>query len=136
MQSGRWADGLRAAAERAGVRIRELSPVRSSHQADRAALTLSTEDGTVRAPKVLMATSAYPPLVKAVSRYIAPVYDYALMTEPLSEQQQLQIGWVNRQGISDMGNQFHYYRPTADGRILYGGFDAVYRYGGTALRFG
>ena len=29
-----------------------------------------------------------------------------------------------------MGNQFHYYRPTADGRILYGGYDAVYRYGG------
>jgi glycine/D-amino acid oxidase-like deaminating enzyme len=29
-----------------------------------------------------------------------------------------------------MGNQFHYYRPTADGRILWGGFDAVYRYGG------
>jgi glycine/D-amino acid oxidase-like deaminating enzyme len=29
-----------------------------------------------------------------------------------------------------MGNQFHYYRMTADGRILWGGYDAVYRYGG------
>jgi glycine/D-amino acid oxidase-like deaminating enzyme len=29
-----------------------------------------------------------------------------------------------------MGNQFHYYRLTTDGRILYGGYDAVYRYGG------
>ena len=28
------------------------------------------------------------------------------------------------------GNQFHYYRLTADGRILWGGYDAVYRYGG------
>jgi glycine/D-amino acid oxidase-like deaminating enzyme len=127
---GRLADGLRAAADRAGVRIHELSPVRSIPEADSAALTLSTEGGTVRAPKVLMATSAYPPLIRAASRYIAPVYDYALMTEPLSAQQQREIGWSNRQGISDMGNQFHYYRPTADGRILYGGYDAVYRHGG------
>jgi glycine/D-amino acid oxidase-like deaminating enzyme len=127
---GRLADGLRAAADRAGVRIHELSPVRSIREADSAALTLSTEGGTVRAPKVLMATSAYPPLIRAASRYIAPVYDYALMTEPLSAQQQREIGWSNRQGISDMGNQFHYYRPTADGRILYGGYDAVYRHGG------
>jgi glycine/D-amino acid oxidase-like deaminating enzyme len=54
----------------------------------------------------------------------------ALMTEPLSESQRQAIGWQHRHGISDMGNQFHYYRPTADGRILYGGYDAVYRYGG------
>jgi glycine/D-amino acid oxidase-like deaminating enzyme len=32
--------------------------------------------------------------------------------------------------VSDCGNQFHYYRPTADGRILWGGYDAVYRFGG------
>jgi glycine/D-amino acid oxidase-like deaminating enzyme len=54
----------------------------------------------------------------------------ALMTEPLSESQRQAIGWQHRHGISDMGNQFRYYRPTADGRILYGGYDAVYRYGG------
>jgi hypothetical protein len=36
-------------------------------------------------------------------------------TEPLSDSQREAIGWGNRQGISDMGNQFHYYRPTADG---------------------
>ena len=29
-----------------------------------------------------------------------------------------------------MGNQFHYYRLTADDRILWGGYDAVYRHGG------
>jgi len=127
---GRLADGLRAAADRAEIRIHELSPVRSMHDAGGTALTLSSEEATVTAPKVLMATSAYPPLVAAARRYIAPVYDYALMTEPLSAEQQRAIGWANRQGISDMGNQFHYYRPTADGRILYGGYDAVYRYGG------
>ena len=127
---GRLADGLRAAADRAGIRIHEFSPVRSIREADSTALALSTEGAIVRAPKVLMATSAYPPLVGAVRHYIAPVYDYALMTEPLSAIQQQEIGWANRQGVGDMGNQFHYYRQTADGRILFGGYDAVYRYGG------
>ncbi|MGH2895027.1 MAG: NAD(P)/FAD-dependent oxidoreductase [Solirubrobacteraceae bacterium] len=126
---GQLADGLRAASDRAGIQIHELSPVRAIRD-DKTTLTVSTEGGVVRAPRVLMATSAYPPLLPAIRRYIAPVYDYALMTEPLSEEQQQAIGWSNRQGISDMGNQFHYYRLTTDGRILYGGYDAVYRYGG------
>jgi len=46
------------------------------------------------------------------------VYDYVLVTEPLDPSL---IGWQNRQGLSDMGNQFHYSRLTADGRILWGG---------------
>ena len=40
------------------------------------------------------------------------------------------IGWEHRQGIDDGANQFHYYRLSRDGRILFGGYDAVYRYGG------
>jgi len=58
------------------------------------------------------------------------VYDYALMTEPLTREQHDAIGWRARQGVGDMGNQFHYFRLTADDRILWGGYDAVYRYGG------
>jgi glycine/D-amino acid oxidase-like deaminating enzyme len=49
------------------------------------------------------------------------------MTEPVSLDD---IGWKNRQGIGDGGNQFHYYRLTADNRILWGGYEAVYRFGG------
>ena len=40
------------------------------------------------------------------------------------------IGWRERQGIDDDANQFHYYRLSRDRRILFGGYDAVYRYGG------
>ena len=32
--------------------------------------------------------------------------------------------------MSDSGNQFHYYRRTADGRILWGGWDVRYHFGG------
>jgi glycine/D-amino acid oxidase-like deaminating enzyme len=79
---------------------------------------------------VLLATSAYPPLLRGLRRYVVPVYDYVLVTEPLSAAQREAIGWRRRQGIGDGANQFHYYRLTADDRILWGGYDAVYRPGG------
>ena len=123
---GALADGLRVAAARAGVRIHEHSPVRGLHSTA-AGVSAITDGGVVNARQALLATSAYPPLVRAIERYIAPVYDYALVTEPID---QSVISWRGRQGVSDMGNQFHYYRLTADGRILWGGYDAVYRHGG------
>jgi glycine/D-amino acid oxidase-like deaminating enzyme len=52
------------------------------------------------------------------------------MSEPLSAEQRAAIGWRGRQGLSDVQNQFHYYRLSSDDRILWGGYDAVYRYGG------
>ena len=46
-----------------------------------------------------------------------------------ARQQLTSIGWAHRQGIGDSGNQFHYYRLTADSRILWGGYDAIYHFG-------
>jgi glycine/D-amino acid oxidase-like deaminating enzyme len=126
---GKLGDGLRAAAARAGVRIHEYSPARELHPAG-AGVSVATDAGVVNARGALLATSAYPPLLGAIRRYIAPVYDYALVTEPLDSDRRAALGWRGRQGLSDMGNQFHYSRLTADGRILWGGYDAVYRYGG------
>ncbi|MGE5464110.1 MAG: FAD-dependent oxidoreductase, partial [Syntrophothermus sp.] len=61
-----------------------------------------------------------------LSYYVVPVYDYVLVTEPLTSAQRESIGWHGRQGIGDASRQFHYSRTTADGRILWGGYDAVY----------
>ena len=123
------ADGLRQAALAAGVQIFEHSRVhRLRGNGDGVAAV--TDAGVVHAGKVLLATSAYEPLIPAMRHYVAPVYDYALMTEPLNQSRLDSIGWKRRQGLGDSGNQFHYYRRSADDRILWGGYDAVYRYGG------
>lgn len=53
-----------------------------------------------------------------------------MVTEPLTPSQLASIGWKNRQGLSDIPNQFHYYRLTEDNRILWGGYDAMYFFGG------
>lgn len=85
--------------------------------------------GPVRARRCVLATSAFPPLVRRLRRYVLPVYDYVLATRPLSSLERASLGWSGREGISDLGNQFHYYRLTPDDRILFGGYDAVYHYG-------
>ena len=121
----RLAWGLRQACERAGVRIYENTPVDSLAREGPGA-SLRTRHGTVATARVVVATNAFPPPVRKLSRYVVPVYDYVLMTEPLSASQSDSIGWRNRQGIGGSGNQFLYYRPTRDGRILFGGYDAVY----------
>jgi glycine/D-amino acid oxidase-like deaminating enzyme len=88
-----------------------------------------TEHGSVRARQVVLATNAYPSLLRRLAPLTVPVYDYALVTEPLTDAQFASIGWEGGEGLADAGNQFHYYRKTDDGRILWGGYDAVYYFG-------
>jgi glycine/D-amino acid oxidase-like deaminating enzyme len=126
---GKLADGLRQAALAAGARIFEHTAARAIRPAG-GGLAVYADEGTIHSTRLLLATSAYPPLVRVVGRYVAPVYDYVLVSEPLDARQRQAIGWHGRQGIADGANQFHYYRLTGDDRILYGGYDAVYRYGG------
>lgn len=125
----RLADGLGLAAAGLGVDVHERSRL-DSLAADGRAMRLTGGGGEVRAERVLLATNAFPPLRRALRRWIVPVYDYVLVTEPLSSDQLAAIGWRNRQGIGDVGNRFHYYRLTDDDRILWGGYEAVYRFGG------
>ncbi|MEU1432982.1 FAD-dependent oxidoreductase [Streptomyces sp. NPDC005786] len=93
-------------------------------------MAVRTPYGRVLARRVALGTNIFPSLVKRVRPYTVPVYDYALMTEPLTEDQLAAIGWKNRQGLGDSANQFHYFRLSADNRILWGGYDAIYPYGG------
>lgn len=125
----RLAWGLKAAAESAGVRIYEDTKAVSIER-DGVGVLVKTPLGQVRAARVALATNAFKPLLKRMSHYIVPVYDYAMVTEPLNATQMESVGWKNRQGLSDYANQFHYYRLTADNRILWGGYDAIYYFRG------
>ncbi len=113
-----------------GVEIVEDSPVTGLSTDGRSGpVTLRTPRGSVRAAQVVSATNVFPSLVRRYRPMTVPVYDYAVMTEPLSDAQLSSIGWADRQGMDDPANHFHYYRLSADNRILFGGYDAVYRFG-------
>lgn len=120
--------GLAAAAERLGVQIFEQSEVRKL-RTDGNRLRASTEYGEIDAGAAILATSASPSLVRRLRPYTVPVWDYALTTEPLSAEQKASIGWSGREGLADSGPRFHYFRLTADDRILFGGWDALYHFG-------
>ncbi|MGW5421686.1 NAD(P)/FAD-dependent oxidoreductase [Streptomyces sp. NPDC003943] len=125
----RLAWGLKRACQELDVRVYEHTPGTGLTE-DGARIAVSTPYGRVRARRVALATNAYPSLLRRHRPYTVPVYDYALMTEPLTDDQLAAVGWRNRQGFADCANRFHYVRLSADNRILWGGFDAVYRYGG------
>lgn len=120
--------GLARVAEQLGVKLHENSPV-SSLTDQGSSVAVGVSRGVIKAQKVLLATNAYPPLLRRLRHYLVPVYDYVLMTEPLTADQKRSINWKGREGIGDSGNQFHYYRMTNTDRILFGGFDAIYHSG-------
>ena len=125
----RLARGLRASCLRAGVRLHENTPV-TALELDGPAVRAATPWAAVRAGRVVLATNAFAPVLRRLRSYVVPVWDYALVTEPLAPAQRAALGWAERHGIADAGNLFHYYRLTDDDRVLWGGYDAVYHFGG------
>jgi glycine/D-amino acid oxidase-like deaminating enzyme len=120
--------GLQRAIERMSVRVFEGTSVDRLSRS-KAGIALHTSGGRLRARKVLLATNAFRSPLRRMRPAVVPVWDYAFMSECLSESQMNSIGWQNRQGLGDCANQFHYYRLTDDDRILWGGYDAIYHYG-------
>ena len=118
-----------------GTKVTDVSDAKTAVRVQTRVTAETIEDcasapcSTITAKRVALATNVFPSLLKRVSLHTVPVYDYALMTEPLRDEQMAAIGWEGRQGIGDCANRFHYYRLTADNRILFGGWDAVYYFG-------
>lgn len=124
----RLVDGLAKTARQGGVEIYEGTQVTAlANRKD--SIVLTTGQAVVKARKVILATNAAVPLLRRLRPAILPIWDYSLMSEPLTEAQLAAIGWQDRYGIADSGNQFHYFRKSQDNRILWGGYDAVYYYG-------
>jgi glycine/D-amino acid oxidase-like deaminating enzyme len=123
----RLAWGLAELAVDAGVRIFEDTEVTGLRRRS-AGVEVRAGAVSIHTSKVLLATAAARGLLRSIRRRVIPVYDYVLVSERLDEGQLSSLRWENRQGISDCGNQFHYYRLTEDNRILFGGFDAVYHF--------
>jgi glycine/D-amino acid oxidase-like deaminating enzyme len=121
--------GMRGVAAQSGVEIYERTPVLAFKHGKRA-LKLQTPRGLVTADKVVFATNAFSTRFRELDGKQFPVFTYIVLTEPLTDRQLSEIGWTKRQGIEDARNLIHYYRLTADNRLLFGGADAQYYFGG------
>jgi glycine/D-amino acid oxidase-like deaminating enzyme len=119
--------GLARAVRKKGVALYEGTPVRKVRSTD-GAVEVKTEGGLLRAGKAVLATNAYSVHFPHIARWVVPLYTYIVLTEPLTPAQWDSIGWKGRQGIEDRLGGLHYYRPTVDGRIAWGGEAFPYHY--------
>ena len=93
-------------------------------------LTVATPGGVLEADQVVLATNAWAGADPRLGKKVLPLYTYIVLTEPLDDSQWDEIGWNSHCGIEDKRNFVHYYRRTADGRILWGGSDGIVFPGG------
>lgn len=115
----KYIHGVARACERAGVALHEDTPALSL-EAQPAGWRIRTPDGEVRARRVVLACGGYlAGLVPAVDRSVLPIATYVMVTEPLGDR----LTAVMRTGsaVYDTRFAFDYYRPLADGRLLWGG---------------
>jgi glycine/D-amino acid oxidase-like deaminating enzyme len=120
--------GWRDVVEAEGVRIFERTPVTElARQGSK--VRLVTPRGRVLADSVVLATNAYSHLIPQLKRKQVPAWTHIVLTEPIDPARMAELGWQRRQGIEDARNLVHYYRLTADNRLLMGGRDVSIRYG-------
>jgi glycine/D-amino acid oxidase-like deaminating enzyme len=125
----RLVEGLLAEALRRGARVFEHSPVASLGVGGGRAVVRGAQ-GELRADRVVLATNAYSHhLWPGLRRWFLPLYDYVLVSEPLSAAQVAAAGWPNRRALVDTRSFFNYARWTADRRILWGTSEALYHRG-------
>jgi len=107
----RLVKGLAERAVAAGVQLFEASPVLAAQPG-----RLTCPRGQVRAATVVLATDAGTAGLGVLDRRVQPIDTHVLRTGHLP------AGVLpGGTAVIDARNFFHYYRPTADGRLVFGG---------------
>ena len=126
LHPGRLVRGLaRFVVERQGATIHEGTAATGVESG-----RVVTRHGTVRASDtVIRATEGYTADLPSTHRLLAPVWSLIIATEPLSDEMWDRIGWRDRETLNDERHLIIYAQRTADGRIVFGGRGAPYRFG-------
>ena len=125
MHMGRFAQGLAAAAERRGAAIHTNTCVQKLERVGLGhAHRLTTSRGTIDAKQVLLATGAtrhggYGSF-GWLRRRIVPIGSFIVVTEPLGAERAQRL-LSARRTYTTVANIHHYFRLTADQRLVFGG---------------
>jgi len=128
LNPAKLARGMKALAEEQGVRIYEQSPVKGFGRNGSTGFVVETEKGQIHSEYLVLATNAYSILFPELKKLQYPAFTHIVLSEPLSARQYDAIGWKHRAGIEDARDLIHYYRLTADNRIVMGGGDVSIGY--------
>jgi glycine/D-amino acid oxidase-like deaminating enzyme len=114
VQPARLVQALRRAVIDAGVELYEHTPalrINAGH--------VATPRGSVRAPEIVVAINAAATGWRPVARHVTNFGSYVVLTEPVPELLE-EIGWTGGEAVLDARMFLHYFRTTADGRVLMG----------------
>ena len=127
LHPGKYVAGLKAAVLRAGARLYERTRV--TGMAEGGEVKVTTEGGSLRAPKAVVGLNAYLPAsgLRAVRDETVALSSFIILTEPLSDSVWSELGWRGREGYSDLRRVHNYVRLTGR-RILFGG-RVLYHFG-------
>jgi glycine/D-amino acid oxidase-like deaminating enzyme len=90
---------------------------------------LETDRGEVRARAVVLAGEAYLTRLRSLHRSLIPMWSQIVLSEPLPADAWEEIGWAGHELLGSPRLTVVYLSRTADGRILFGGRGAPYRFG-------
>ena len=118
--------GIARAAQSHGARLYEHAEVTGVAQLG-SGWDVRTRTGAVRADKIVIACNGYlRGLSSDVAAHVMPINNFVAVTEPLGEERAASL-IASRLAVSDSRFVVHYYRMTADHRLLFGGGEN-YRY--------
>ena len=124
MHMGRFAQGLAQAAQRHGAQVHTGTRVNRVERVQGQVHRLHTDGGVVRANQVLLATGAsrhggYGSF-GWLRRRIVPIGSFIVVTEPLGADRASAL-LAERRTYTTIANIHHYFRLTADHRLVFGG---------------
>jgi glycine/D-amino acid oxidase-like deaminating enzyme len=124
VQPGRLVRALRSAVLDAGVGLYERTPATRVREGE-----VVTPRGRVRAAEIVVAVNAAASGWSPVARHVTNFGSYVVLTEPVPELVQ-EIGWTGGEAVLDGRMFLHYFRTTADGRVLMGSGSGPIGFGG------
>jgi glycine/D-amino acid oxidase-like deaminating enzyme len=125
------ARALKRAALAAGIAIHEQTGIEAIRTGK--TIALHAPEGTLTAPRLVLAANAWAPSLGFLRRRIAPVHVSCIATAPLPEATRRALRWSRRQAIWEEGRLYHFLRLTPDDRVLVGGGSVSYRFGGSLV---
>ena len=121
---GKLVRGLARLVESLGSTIHESTPATLIQPR-----CVTTPNGRLTAPVVLRATEAFTCQQPGQERSVVPLYSLVMATEPLPEALRRSLGLEHRRAFNDLRHLRVYAQMTADGRLVFGGRGAPYRWG-------
>jgi glycine/D-amino acid oxidase-like deaminating enzyme len=114
-----------------GVPVHEGTPALSIERTS-AGHVVTTPRGRIVADKLVVATNAYQRQFDRFRDKVKPTWSYAVVTEPLTDEQLAQVRWPGREGFVEARNVILFGRLTRHNRLLIGGGPVSYHYAGRA----